>query len=77
MPVEIKSGQTLNRDFFTGLERWTALAGAMARGQGGRTRFRVPVWSDQLVKAMLKADYGLLWGRMNQAAVEDPYLHIG
>ncbi|ADC72040.1 AAA family ATPase [Thioalkalivibrio sp. K90mix] len=31
MPVEIKSGQTLNRDFFTGLERWTALAGDMAR----------------------------------------------
>lgn len=30
MPVEIKSGQTLNRDFFTGLQRWTALAGAMA-----------------------------------------------
>ncbi|WP_026279235.1 MULTISPECIES: ATP-binding protein [unclassified Thioalkalivibrio] len=31
MPVEIKSGQTLNRDFFTGLERWTALSGDMAR----------------------------------------------
>ena len=31
MPVEIKSGQTLNRDFFTGLERWTTLAGDMAR----------------------------------------------
>ena len=27
MPIEIKSGQTLNRDFFTGLERWVALAG--------------------------------------------------
>ena len=27
MPIEIKSGQTINRDFFTGLERWTALAG--------------------------------------------------
>ncbi len=27
MPIEIKSGQTLNRDFFTGLERWMALAG--------------------------------------------------
>ena len=26
MPIEIKSGQTLNRDFFTGLERWLALA---------------------------------------------------
>lgn len=30
MPVEIKSGQTLNRDFFTGLKRWTALAGDQA-----------------------------------------------
>lgn len=30
-PVEIKSGKTLNRDFFTGLERWTALAGDLAR----------------------------------------------
>jgi AAA+ ATPase superfamily predicted ATPase len=27
MPIEIKSGQTLNRDFFIGLERWMALAG--------------------------------------------------
>jgi len=27
MPIEIKSGQTLNRDFFTGLEQWMALAG--------------------------------------------------
>ena len=29
-PIEIKSGQTLNRDFFTGLERWLALAGSQA-----------------------------------------------
>lgn len=29
-PIEIKSGQTVNRDFFKGLERWTALAGDMA-----------------------------------------------
>ena len=29
-PIEIKSGQTLNRDFFTGLERWMALAGDKA-----------------------------------------------
>jgi predicted AAA+ superfamily ATPase len=29
-PIEIKSGQTLNRDFFTGLERWMALAGNRA-----------------------------------------------
>ena len=26
MPIEIKSGQTLNRDFFTGLDRWMDLA---------------------------------------------------
>lgn len=31
VPVEIKSGQTLNRDFFTGLERWTEMAGDVAR----------------------------------------------
>jgi len=30
MPIEIKSGQTLNRDFFTGLERWMNLAGGQA-----------------------------------------------
>ena len=30
VPIEIKSGQTLNRDFFTGLERWTKLAGDRA-----------------------------------------------
>jgi len=30
MPIEIKSGQTLNRDFFTGLERWMDLAGDQA-----------------------------------------------
>lgn len=30
MPVEIKSGKTLNRSFFTGLERWLALAGGQA-----------------------------------------------
>ena len=29
-PIEIKLGQTLNRDFFTGLERWLALAGSQA-----------------------------------------------
>ncbi|WP_019558154.1 ATP-binding protein [Thioalkalivibrio sp. ALE12] len=50
MPVEIKSGQTLNRDFFTGLERWTALAGDMARsptliygGEGAHQRKGVRV----------------------------------
>jgi len=30
MPIEIKSGQTLNRDFFIGLERWSKLAGPQA-----------------------------------------------
>ncbi|MDP2752017.1 MAG: ATP-binding protein [Rhodocyclaceae bacterium] len=30
MPIEIKSGQTINRDFFTGIERWMALAGEQA-----------------------------------------------
>jgi predicted AAA+ superfamily ATPase len=30
MPIEIKSGQTINRDFFTGLERWMDLAGDQA-----------------------------------------------
>jgi len=30
MPIEIKSGQTVNRDFFTGLERWVRLAGELA-----------------------------------------------
>jgi|GEM_PF-1189937 len=29
-PIEIKPGQTLNRDFFAGLERWMALAGNRA-----------------------------------------------
>ena len=49
-PVEIKSGQTLNRDFFTGLERWTKLAGALARnptlvfgGEGQQTRNGVQI----------------------------------
>ncbi len=30
MPVEIKSGQTVNRDFFTSIDRWRALAGGRA-----------------------------------------------
>ena len=30
MPIEIKSGETLNREFFVGLERWLALAGDQA-----------------------------------------------
>jgi len=31
IPVEIKSGQTVNRDFFSGLERWMVLAKDKAR----------------------------------------------
>ncbi|MFN0315986.1 MAG: ATP-binding protein [Burkholderiales bacterium] len=30
IPIEIKSGQTLNREFFTGLVRWMAIAGHQA-----------------------------------------------
>lgn len=30
IPVEIKSGRTLTRDSFAGIEKWTALAGQMA-----------------------------------------------
>jgi len=30
MPIEIKSGKTVNRDFFSGLERWLSLAGDSA-----------------------------------------------
>ena len=30
MPVEIKTGKTVTREFFSGLEKWTALAGDMA-----------------------------------------------
>ena len=30
LPVEIKSGQTVNRDYFKTLERWTDMAGTMA-----------------------------------------------
>jgi predicted AAA+ superfamily ATPase len=44
MPVEIKSGKTINRDFFTALEKWTALAGEMAADPtlvyGGDETFR-------------------------------------
>jgi hypothetical protein len=30
IPVEIKSGKTVARDFFTGLEKWKNLAGTRA-----------------------------------------------
>lgn len=32
VPVEIKSGQTLNPELFRGLERWRALSGSGAEG---------------------------------------------
>lgn len=53
VPVEVKSGQTVNRDFFTGLERWREIAGdAAGRGwlvYGGdrresRTEVEVVPW---------------------------------
>ncbi|NDY95318.1 ATP-binding protein [Wenzhouxiangella limi] len=53
MPIEIKSGQTLNRDFFIALERWTALAGDLAQNptliyggesQADRRGIRVLSW---------------------------------
>lgn len=55
IPIEIKSGQTLNRDFFTGLERWLALAGELAHNPaliyGGNHRqerkgIRILGWQD-------------------------------
>ena len=54
-PVEIKSGQTLNRDFFSGLERWMGLAGGRATdptlvygGTDSTTRYgiRALTWKD-------------------------------
>ena len=42
IPIEIKSGQILNRDFFTGLRRWHDMAGNMSINPtlifGGRNR---------------------------------------
>lgn len=55
IPIEIKSGQTLNRDFFIGLERWLALAGGLAHAPaliyGGSHRqerkgIRILGWQD-------------------------------
>lgn len=45
MPIEIKSGKTLNLDFFSGLERWTLMAGDYASAPtliygGGQNTFR-------------------------------------
>ena len=53
MPIEIKSGQTLNRDFFIGLERWSKLAGTRATSptliyggleKGTRKNIRIYGW---------------------------------
>ncbi len=62
MPVEIKSGATLNRDFFTGLERWCDLAGSAAfdpmlvyGGQGALQRkgVRVLGWKELGMAALV------------------------
>lgn len=62
-PIEIKSGQTLNRDFFIGLERWLALAGKQAASPvlvyGGAEELihramRVLPW--HRIQAILEAD---------------------
>ncbi len=62
-PIEIKSGQTLNRDFFIGLERWLALAGKQAAAPvlvyGGAEELlhravRVLPW--HRIQAILEAD---------------------
>jgi len=50
-PIEVKSGQTLNRDFFSNLQDWLDLASGMAidptliyGGEEGLTRSGVRVW---------------------------------
>ena len=60
IPVEIKSGQTLNRDFFTGLERWTKLAGALVSnptlvfgGEGQQTRNDVQILGWEQLDALV------------------------
>lgn len=44
MPVEIKSGRTVARDFFSGLEKWVAMAGDLSSGPtliyGGTDTYR-------------------------------------
>lgn len=44
MPVEIKSGRTVARDFFSGLEKWIAMAGDLSSGPtliyGGTDTYR-------------------------------------
>jgi len=67
MPVEIKAGQTLTRDFFTGLERWMTFAGDLAVAPtliyGGRERLdykgvRVLGWNDSGDTVLKKKDEG-------------------
>nr|VFJ70293.1 MAG: hypothetical protein BECKFW1821C_GA0114237_102223 [Candidatus Kentron sp. FW] len=66
MPIEIKSGQTLNREFFMGLERWMLLAGSQAIGptliyggthQHTRKGVRVFGWGD--VARVFDRDQGI------------------
>jgi len=54
-PVEIKSGMTLNREFFKGLENWMAMAGAAAaspvlvfggQSSGQRSGVTILSWND-------------------------------
>lgn len=44
MPIEIKSGKTIARDFFSGLEKWAAMAGNLSSGPtliyGGTDTYR-------------------------------------
>ena len=58
-PVEIKSGMTINRDYFTSLQRWKALAGSQAAeailiygGTEGQKRTDVRVLGWQQVKEL-------------------------
>lgn len=58
-PIEIKSGMTINRDYFTTLQRWKALAGSQAAeailiygGTEGQKRTDVRVLGWQQVKEL-------------------------
>jgi predicted AAA+ superfamily ATPase len=62
IPVEIKSGRTVNREFFSGLEKWTALAGDMAVHPtliyGGAQEYlhkgiRVTGWQNPVIPEMI------------------------
>lgn len=55
MPIEIKSGQTINREFFSNLEHWLNLAGNLAfapalvyggSGLNSRREVRVLGWDN-------------------------------